>query len=190
MIVALFDDRTTADAAVQDLVNAGCDVSAIGVLTADDRPAPDAGGATAAGVGAGAALGGLWGLLVGLGVLVIPGVGPVLAAGPLAGALAGASLGAATGGVIGILVEVGLSEEDAGRYAEALRRGAVLVTVSGHDAETDRLRAILSRHAPVDIEARAAEWRGAGWTGFDATAPAWTTEDLRRERERRRGRAA
>ncbi len=65
----------------------------------------------AAGAGVGAVLGGLAGLLVGIGALAIPGIGPIIAAGPLAATLAGAGLGAATGGVIGALADAGVPEE-------------------------------------------------------------------------------
>lgn len=80
---------------------------------ADDSAGGDRASEVAIGAGTGAALGGLGGFLVGLGALAIPGIGPVLAAGPIAAALAGVGLGAAAGGVIGALTELGIPEDDA-----------------------------------------------------------------------------
>jgi hypothetical protein len=77
----------------------------------------------------GAALGGAAGLLAGLGAFVLPGIGAVAAAGWLMTAVAGAVAGGTAGGIIGALVEAGIDENDAGRFADAIRRGATLVTV-------------------------------------------------------------
>ena len=71
-----------------------------------------------AGAGIGAGIGGTAGLLAGLGLLAIPGLGPVVAAGWLAATAVGAAAGAATGGVVGALTQAGVSEEDAHMYAE------------------------------------------------------------------------
>ena len=89
----------------------------------------------AAGAGIGAALGGTAGLLAGLGLLAIPGLGPVVAAGWLASTAALAVAGGATGGLIGALTQSGVSEEDANVYAEGVRRGGTLVTARVPDAE-------------------------------------------------------
>ena len=79
------------------------------------------------GAGIGAAVGGVGGLLTGLGLMAIPGVGPVVAAGWLAataaGAVTGAAVGGAAGGIIGGLTDAGVSEDDAHVYAEGVRRG-------------------------------------------------------------------
>jgi hypothetical protein len=79
------------------------------------------------GAGIGAGLGGAAGLLAGLGLLAIPGLGPVFAAGWLAATAVGAAAGAATGGLVGALTEAGVSKEDAPLYAEGVRRGGTLV---------------------------------------------------------------
>jgi uncharacterized membrane protein len=89
---------------------------------------------TATGAEVGAAVGGGAGLLAGLGVIAIPGIGPVVAAGWLAATLLGAVAGAASGGLIGALTDTGLSEEDAGVYAETVRRGGTMVVVKNADA--------------------------------------------------------
>ena len=188
-VVGLFDNPRDAQSVVEDLVNAGfmrSDVSLIGQAErgdAESATAEDTTSGTAVGLGTGAVLGGIGGLLVGLGVLAIPGIGPVLAAGPLATALAGAGLGAAAGGALGALTDLGIPESEAHYYAEGVRRGGTLVTVKVDDALADRAAEIMERHHPIDIEERAATWRETGWTGWSATARPYTTEDVRRERD-------
>lgn len=81
------------------------------------------------GVAAGAALGGAAGLLAGLGAFVLPGLGAVVAAGWLVSAVAGAVAGGAAGGIVGALVEAGIGDNDAAGFADAIKRGATLVTI-------------------------------------------------------------
>jgi uncharacterized protein (TIGR02271 family) len=192
-VVGLFDSWDEAQGAVQDLVSSGFSREDIGV-TANDAEGrfagmkdtgehADTGSAAAAGAGIGAVLGGIGGVLVGLGLLTIPGIGPILAAGPIAAALAGAGIGAAAGGLLGALTHLGVPEEDAHTYAEGVRRGGTLVTVTSDDARTSLATDILNRHGAIDIESRAAEWRKTGWSGFRHDAPPMAAADLRRERE-------
>jgi hypothetical protein len=122
------------------------------------------------------------GLLAGLGLLAIPGLGPVVAAGWLASMAAGAAAGAATGGIIGALTQSGISDEDAHTYAEGVRRGGTLVTARVPDADRARLDAILSQSS-VDIASRRAAWQKAGWNRFDPAAPAYGADEVRRERQ-------
>lgn len=111
---------------------------------------------TESGAGTGATIGSLVGggagVLAGIGMLAIPGLGPLIAAGWMVTALAGAGAGAALGGVIGALTDEGLSEEDAKAYAEGLREGGTLVTVRCEDADqaaTARL-ALEGRMDPIE----------------------------------------
>jgi uncharacterized membrane protein len=141
---------------------------------------------TAKGAGIGAALGGTAGLLAGLGLLAIPGLGPVVAAGWLASTAAGAAAGAATGGIVGALVDAGENREHAHVYSEAVRRGGTLVSVRVPDTEEGRVRAILDRFQPVDPTARGADYRREGWSGtFDPNAPAYQPNEGEIERIRR-----
>lgn len=132
----------------------------------------------AAGAGVGAVLGGLGGLLLGLGALAIPGVGPVLAAGPLMSALAGAGIGAVAGGLLGALVDLGVPEEHAQLYAEGVRRGGSLVVVRAADDHVEHARDILNRFNPIDIEERGATWRGSQWSGFNENAEPLSADEL------------
>ena len=88
----------------------------------------------ATGAGTGAAVGGVLGWLIGVGALVIPGVGPLIAAGPVVAALAGAGAAGATGGLIGGLVGAGFPEVEAKRYAGRIRDGGYLLSVHCDDS--------------------------------------------------------
>ena len=129
---AIYPDRTSFEAALDALRAAGfrnSDVSAI--LPERDRTAKDLAHeintkvpeGAAAGAGTGAAVGGVLGWLVGIGALAIPGVGPLVAAGPIVAALAGAGAGGATGGLVGGLIGAGIPEVEAKRYAGRVREG-------------------------------------------------------------------
>lgn len=87
----------------------------------------------ATGAGTGAAIGGVLGWLVGIGALAIPGVGPLVAAGPIVAALAGAGAAGATGGLVGGLIGAGIPEIEAKRYAGRIRDGAYLISVHCDD---------------------------------------------------------
>jgi uncharacterized protein (TIGR02271 family) len=112
-------------------------------------------------------------MLAGLGLLAIPGLGPVIAAGWLVSTLVGAGAGAAAGAVVGSLAgsltEIGVSEADAHAYAEGVRRGGTLVTVRADEVLADRVIAILDDEGTVDLNERSAAWRREGWTGYEAS---------------------
>ncbi|WP_373696786.1 YsnF/AvaK domain-containing protein, partial [Microvirga yunnanensis] len=114
-----------------------------------------------AGTGAtvGTLAGGGAGLLAGLGMLAIPVLGPVVAAGWLVSTLVGAGAGAAIGGLTGALVDAGVDENDAHAYAEGVRRGGALVTVRASDTEVDRIVDILDDEGTVDFDERENTWR-------------------------------
>ncbi|MEP6608733.1 MAG: hypothetical protein ABJA83_08640 [Burkholderiaceae bacterium] len=124
----------------------------------------DTGAGTATGAAAGGVLGGAAGLVVGLMGLAIPGIGPIVAAGPIAAARAGAGVGAVAGGLIGGLTGVGVSEDDASYYAESVRRGGALVTVRADDARAEEAAGLMRNHGAVDIERRVEQWKQEGWT--------------------------
>ena len=187
-VVGYFDKYTQAQDAVRALVDTGFSRNDISLVASDptgeyaksnvvtSTTDPDASSYTATGAGTGAVIGGLGGLLVGIGALAIPGVGPVIAAGPLATTLLGAGVGAAAGGLIGILMDAGIPENEAQYYAEGLRRGGAVVSVSTQDEMMiDRATNIFQRHDAVDIDRRADEWRQSGWAGYDPNVSSQTT---------------
>jgi hypothetical protein len=104
-------------------------------------------GATTGGI-----VGGGIGLLVGIGSLAIPGVGPLIAAGPIMAALSGAAVGATTGGIVGGLAGLGIPEIDAKRYDEKLKKGNYLVAVHAYESgEVDRAKEIFKDAHAEDI---------------------------------------
>jgi hypothetical protein len=136
----------------------------------------------AADAGIGAALGGVGGLLLSFAGLAIPGIGPILAAGPIIAALGGAGIGAAAGGLIGGLTEHGVPEEHAHHYAEGVRRGDILITVRTEGDRAERAAAIMDDNGAVDIDHRVADWKNRGWERHDTSAEPLSADEIRRER--------
>jgi hypothetical protein len=136
-VFGIYATPGTAEAAVDHLLAKGFPNSAISVLLPDDEStrafahekATKAPEGTATGVTTGGVVGGTLGLLAGIGALAIPGVGPLIAAGPIMGALAGLGVGGAVGGIVGALVGMGIPEYEAKRYEGAVKGGGTLLSV-------------------------------------------------------------
>lgn len=197
-VVALYDDVVDARTTVEDLVDAGFDRSDISLvardidneysrhLDSDDEDEDAAAEGAAVGATGGAVIGGLAGVLVGMGALAIPGIGPVVAAGPIAAGLAGAGIGAVTGGIIGALAGWGVPEEEAEYYAEGVRRGGTLVAVKVSDERADDVAEIMEDNDPVNVERRAEYWRAEqGWTGYDPEVEPYDAKQIGTYREQR-----
>jgi len=202
-ISRLYDDYSAASQAVSDLEAAGLSSREISIVASNADNWYESGGRTRtrtrrvdadhdgtddraegaeAGAGIGAVIGGTAGLLAGLGVIAIPGIGPVVAAGWLAATAAGAVAGGAAGGIVGALTQAGVSKDEANVYAEGIRRGGTLVTARVPDAERSRYEAILDRSA-INIRERGEAYRREGWTTFDERAAPYSADQARRERE-------
>ncbi|MCQ6279301.1 general stress protein [Bacillus sp. EB600] len=136
-LVGVYDTENEAIQAVEDLKRQGYaseDISVIGKNKDEVNGINEATGmkteeGLAAGAATGGALGGLLGLLAGVGALAIPGIGPLLAAGPIAATLTGAAVGAGAGGLAGALIGMGIPEEEADRYEGYVKEGKILVVV-------------------------------------------------------------
>ena len=197
-VTALYDTYAAAVSAVNDLEASGIPHADISLVSNNvdhryDKDHPTNAAADAGtGAGVGAAVGGVGGLLTGLGLLAIPGVGPVVAGGWLVatavGAAGGAVVGGAAGGIVGSLTRAGVPEHDANFYAEGVRRGGTLVTARIDDARAPMVREILQRHKWVDPAVRGLAYRETGWTSFDESAPPYTPEQVAAERGRHIGR--
>ena len=138
----IYPDRASFERALEALRVAGFRNSDISAILPDrDRTTKDLAHeintktpeGIAAGAGTGAAIGGVLGWLVGIGAIAIPGIGPLVAAGPIVAALAGAGAAGATGGLVGGLIGAGIPEVEAKRYAGRIREGAYLVSVHCDD---------------------------------------------------------
>ncbi|AOO84599.1 hypothetical protein [Bosea vaviloviae] len=142
---------------------AAVDVSLIGrQATGDDNAAE--------GAGLGGAIGGGAGFLAGLGIIALPGIGPVVAAGWLVSTLTGAAAGALAGGLIGALSDAGVEIRDAHYYTETVRRGGAIVSVRVADKSASPVEKIMNAGRPIDAESRRAAYEREGWTAFDERA--------------------
>ncbi|MFL5402183.1 MAG: hypothetical protein ACJ8BF_05130 [Gemmatimonadales bacterium] len=195
-VVALFEERTTAEDAIRDLKSAGFTNEQIGVATQDRvgrRGIGDEQGTgeedperivqqTAEGAAAGALTGGVIGGLVGLiSSLLIPGVGPLVVGGVLASTLMGLGVGAATGGLIGALVGMGVPEEDARYFDAGLREGRTLVTVSDANRPDEALAILEGRGADLG-PSRGRRSRSSSYEGRDrrsTSAPTYSGPERR-----------
>jgi hypothetical protein len=159
-VLCIAKSRMQAEGIVERLQTAGFRTSEISVLMPDTGGRHDFGhvkatkapeGATT-GAAAGGVAGGVLGLLAGIGALAIPGVGPLIAAGPIMAALSGAAVGATTGGVVGGLVGLGIPEIEAKRYEEKLKAGNYVVAVDADDRdEVNRAKEIFKDEGAEDI---------------------------------------
>ena len=188
-ITKVYDTYDKARSAVGDLETAGIPMADISVLANQESSQgydDDADQETEAGPGAGlgAVVGGTAGLLTGLGLMAIPGLGPVVAAGWLTTTALGAVAGGATGGIVGSLIGSGVTEDNAHIYSEAVRRGGTLVTVR-HDQPNGKIADILNASDPIDPITRRNEYSQEGWKQFDPKAPAYQPDQAEIERMRR-----
>lgn len=149
-VIGVFRNRSDADRAVEELRQKGFGRE-VSLIARDDRQG-GGGGTVAEGVVTGGTLGGLAGLLAGAGALAIPGVGPILAAGPIAGALTGA----ATGGLAGGLIDWGIPEERGRFYEQKVREGNLVAMVKSSDPKVNEAADIMRRHGAQDVETHAA----------------------------------
>ncbi len=182
----LYDSYSQAQRAVEALEQAGFSSSEVSLISRyrDDNTLADEASGTTTGATAGAVVGGGTGLLAALGVIAIPGIGPLVAAGVLATTLVGAAGGSVVGGLIGALTDYGVSEDDAHVYSEAVRRGSSLVTVRTDDDRLATADAILNAHTPVDVGQRRQAYMKSGWSKYDPASKGYTAEEIRKERER------
>ena len=194
-VTGLFDDYQDASDAVGELEAIGVPRDDISIVANNSDgwyqtdTSSETGEDAATGAGVGAVIGGAGGLLTGLGIMAIPGVGPVVAAGWLAatavGAVGGAVVGGAAGGIVGALTESGVPERDAHLYAEGVRRGGTLVTAQVDDRLTGEAERILRGTRSVNLDDRRNAYEAGGWTGFDPRAEPYEDVEAERDRVRR-----
>ena len=156
-VFGIYPSSGSAEGAVDALVDSGFASADISVLLSDtrstrefahtkDTKAPE--GATA-GVTTGGILGGTLGVLVGIGAVAIPGVGPLIAAGPIMAGLAGLGVGGALGGLVGALIGMGIPEYEAKRYEGRVKDGGTLLSVHCDSSdEISRAKGFRTRKLP------------------------------------------
>ena len=176
-VFGIYATPGTAEAAVDHLLAKGFTNEDISVLLPDDEStkafahekhtkAPEG---TATGVTTGGVVGGTLGLLAGIGALAIPGVGPLIAAGPIMATLAGVGIGGTVGGIVGALVGMGIPEFEAKRYEGAVKDGGTLLSVHCDTSEEiDAAKVSLKETGARDIssasEAASSDKSGARGT--------------------------
>jgi hypothetical protein len=172
-VFGIYTTVAAADLATDTLVKSGFPASAVSALmpenlgskpiaTEKSSKAPEG---AATGAGSGAVLGGALGLLAGIGALAIPGVGPLIAAGPIMAALAGVGVGGAVGGLTGALIGMGIPEYEAKRYEGYLKKGGILLSVHCDTSdEISRAKEILKNTHAEDVSS-------TGEASADAKAP-------------------
>src|ERR1700732_3896613 len=162
----IYSNEATAQTAVDQLLAGGFSNDDVSVLMSDVQGSRDfaaekntkAPEGTTTGVSVGGVVGGTLGLLAGIGALAIPGVGPIIAAGPIMGALAGLGVGGAVGGLIGALVGMGIPEYEAKRYEGRIKEGGVLLSAHCDTSERIRLaKDILKQTGAEDISSSGEE---------------------------------
>lgn len=159
-VFGIYSTRAGAEASIDRLRAAGFRATDISVLLPENlgnkdiavqgaTKAPE--GATAGGV-SGATLGGVLGWLAGIGTLAIPGIGPLIAAGPIVGTLAGLGAGGAAGALVGALAGYGIPEYEAKRYEGRVRKGGILISVHSDDSDwTSKAKTILEETGAEDV---------------------------------------
>lgn len=155
-VVGVFETRDQAERAVAELRKSGFDTNEISIVAKDDKQHQgnqnndnDMGmGMVSDGTTTGGVLGGIAGLALGAGAIAIPGLGPIVAAGPIAGMLSGA----ATGGIAGGLLDWGIPEERGKYYEGEVKKGKILAAVRAHDHKIDKAADIFRQHGAKDVE--------------------------------------
>jgi hypothetical protein len=159
-VFGIYTTRNGAEQAADALVSAGFSSGDISVLLPENLGTREIGtekatkapeGATA-GASTGVVLGGALGLLAGIGALAIPGVGPLIAAGPIMATLAGMGAGGTVGGLTGALVGAGIPEFEAKRYEGIIQKGGILLSVHASTSEeVTRAKQILKGTGGEDV---------------------------------------
>ena len=154
-VLGIMETQAQVESVISQLQSRGFPPSSISVLMPDTKSSRDfahehhtkAPEGAIAGVGVGGVLGGTFGLLAGIGALAIPGVGPLIAAGPILAAMSGAAAGATLGGVGGALIGLGIPEIEAKRYESKINGGNLLIAVHVDDSDRQKLAEVELKEA-------------------------------------------
>lgn len=160
-VFGIYPTRSSVENGISSLLNAGFTDADISILLPESlsgakemgtEKATKAPEGTAVGVTTGGVIGGTLGLLAGLGALAIPGVGPLIAAGPIMAALAGLGVGGTVGGLTGALIGLGIPELEAKRYEGLMSKGGILLSVHCDTSdEIKRAKQVLEATRAEDV---------------------------------------
>lgn len=152
-VIGVFNSEDQAQSAIGALKQGGFDDHEISLVAKDEGGGEEQGDTFGGedigdGVTTGGVLGGLAGLAAGAGALVIPGIGPLIAAGPLAGILSGATAGGITGG----LIDWGIPEDRGQYYEDQVKQGQILAVIKTDDDTVDQCAQIMRESGARDVE--------------------------------------
>lgn len=177
-IVGVFHTEHEASRAIEDLKAHGFLTEDISVIARNKRDVEAINDETgtkvpeglATGAATGGLLGGVTGLLAGIGALAIPGIGPIIAAGPIAATLTGVAVGAGTGGLVGGLIGLGIPEDEAASYDNYVDEGRILVMVDADIAREKDVYTVFRNHNSANAD-RYMRSAGTADTAADMNAP-------------------
>ena len=171
-VVAIYGTHAEAEEAVKQLQRGGIDMHLLSIVGkdthTDERPVGyyNTGDRMKYWGKTGAFWGGLWGMLFGSAFFFIPGVGPLLVAGPLVawivGALEGAVVVGALSAVGAALVSIGIPKDSVVQYELALKTDKFLLMVHGPATVVEKAREIIGTTRPIHSDFHSAEVVGAG----------------------------
>ncbi len=161
-VLGVFNDTMQAEKAADDLQRKGFSKNEISIVAREsssgggDRRGRDsrfrddmeAGSDISGGITTGGTIGGVAGLLAGVGALAVPGIGPIVAAGPIAAALSGA----VTGGIAGGLIDWGIPEDTGERYEQRVKEGKVVAMIRTDERKVSEAADIFRRHGAKEVE--------------------------------------
>ncbi len=161
-VLGVFDDTMQAEKAVDELQRKGVRKEDISIVARESMvKESDSGGRRregettmgfgqdiSGGVSTGGAIGGVAGLLAGVGALAIPGIGPIVAAGPIAAALSGA----VTGGIAGGLIDWGIPEDVGERYEQRVKEGKIVAMARTNEEKINQAADVFRRHGAKEVE--------------------------------------
>ena len=159
-VFGIYKSSAQAESAVDRIIAAGFSNNDISVLLPDTHSSKEfahekntkAPEGTTTGVTTGGVIGGTLGLLAGIGALAIPGIGPLIAAGPIVAALAGLGVGGTVGGLTGALIGLGMPEFEAKRYEGRMNKGGILLSVHCDTSdEIKRAKQVLEATRAEDV---------------------------------------
>ncbi|MDD4600951.1 MAG: general stress protein [Negativicutes bacterium] len=162
-VIGIFNSRQDAEKAVSQLRNNGFNTEEINIVSKNDKQNKDESKTydddISDGALTGGTLGGIGGLLLGAGVvasvgaMAIPGIGPIIASGPIAAAIGGA----VAGGVAGGLIDWGIPAEASQRYEKSVAKGGILAVIRTNAGKVDTAAQILRQYGATDIESHTAK---------------------------------
>src|SRR5689334_6442972 len=151
-VLGIFDDPSAARRAMEDLRDSPLELDDVSIITRATEHGEPVSDEDHLSPGQGAAIGAVWGGLVGLTALLIPGIGPFIAGGALFAALTGAATGAIVGGIAGALMDrIGIPEEEARQYEQMVQQGKTLVAVKARNEDASQVRQILAAEGADEV---------------------------------------